>query len=184
MEIYSIDALQNSIQQGNTPEYLFFWGHRKSGGSITKSCFSQWYPANFVIASISYESAEHYMMAEKAKLFGDLDVHQKIINAATPDEAKSLGRQVKGFREDLWCEKRFDIVVQGNMAKFSQNPVLKDYLLSTGSKILIEASPVDSIWGIGLAESDERAKSPALWQGLNLLGFALMQTRNQIRAII
>lgn len=183
MDVYSIDALKNSIQQGYTPEYLFFWGHQKSGGNITKSCFSQWYPANFEIASISYKSAEHYMMAEKAKLFGDLDVHQRIINAATPDEAKSLGRQVKGFRDDLWCEKRFDIVIQGNMAKFSQNSVLKEYLLSTGSKILVEASPVDSIWGIGLAESDDRAKTPVLWQGLNLLGFALMQVRKELHVL-
>jgi ribA/ribD-fused uncharacterized protein len=180
MDIYSVDSLQTFINQGNTPEYIFFWGHRQSG----KSCFSQWFPASFVVDSIQYSSAEHFMMAEKAKLFGDSDVHQKIIRAATPDEAKSLGRKVKGFAEDIWITKRFDIVVKGNLAKFSQNTTLKNHLLSTGSKILVEASPVDNIWGIGLAEADERAKNPTLWQGLNLLGFALMQTRDQIKTMV
>lgn len=184
MEIYSVDSLQAFIGQGNTPEYVFFWGHRQSGSSISKSCFSQWFPANFVVDSVQYKSAEHFMMAEKSKLFGDLESYQKIINATTPDEAKSLGRKVKGFVSDIWDENRFDIVVKGNLTKFSQNEPLKNYLLSTGSKILVEASPVDNIWGIGLAEADERAKNPALWQGLNLLGFALMQTRDQIKTII
>jgi ribA/ribD-fused uncharacterized protein len=124
------------------------------------------------------------MMAEKAKLFGDLDIHKKIIEAATPDQAKSLGRKVKGFVEEIWNAQRFDIVTEGNLAKFSQNPALQKLLLSTGSKILVEASPVDSIWGIGLAEGDERAKDPALWQGLNLLGFALMKTRDQIKTTV
>ncbi|PUA29532.1 MAG: hypothetical protein B0W54_02815 [Cellvibrio sp. 79] len=180
MEIYSTQSLQKLIDQGGKLEYVFFWGHRQSGSNITKSCFSQWFPAGFAVDSVQYKSAEHFMMAEKAKLFGDSDIHQKIIEAATPDEAKSLGRKVKGFVSDIWDEKRFDIVVKGNLAKFSQNEALKNYLLSTGSKILVEASPVDSIWGIGLAEADERAKSPALWQGLNLLGFALMQARDNL----
>ncbi len=184
MDIYSVESLQDFIDQGNIPEYVFFWGHRQSGSSIGKSCFSQWFPASFIVDSVQYKSAEHFMMAEKAKLFGDLDSYQKIINAATPDEAKSLGRKVKGFVSDIWDENRFDIVVKGNLAKFSQNEPLKNYLLSTGSKILVEASPVDNIWGIGLAEADERVKSPALWQGLNLLGFALMKTRDQIKTII
>lgn len=184
MNIDSTDSLQAFINRGYTPDYLFFWGHHQSGNSITKSCFSQWFPANFVIDSVRYSSAEHFMMAEKAKLFNDMDVHQKIIGAATPDEAKSLGRKVKGLIEELWVINRFGIVVQGNIAKFSQNPPLKDYLLSTGSKVLVEASPVDNIWGIGLAEGDERARNPVLWQGLNLLGFALMQTRDQIRTMV
>ncbi|HTF98858.1 MAG TPA: NADAR family protein [Cellvibrio sp.] len=184
MSIHSIESLQKFIDQGGKPEYVFFWGHRQSGSNITKSCFSQWFPAGFVVDSVQYKSAEHFMMAEKAKLFGDSDIHQKIIEAETPDEAKSLGRKVKGFLSDIWDEKRFDIVVKGNLAKFSQNEPLKNYLLSTGSKILVEASPVDGIWGIGLAEADERVKSPTLWQGLNLLGFALMKTRDQIKTII
>lgn len=184
MNIYSIESLQEFIDQGNTPEYVFFWGHQQSGSSVSKSCFSQWFPASFVVDSAQYKSAEHFMMAEKAKLFGDSDIHQKTINATTPDEAKSLGRKVKGFVSDIWDVKRFDMVVKGNLEKFSQNEPLKNYLLSTGSKILVEASPLDSIWGIGLAEGDDRTKSPALWQGLNLLGFALMQARDQIKTII
>lgn len=184
MHIYSIDSLRESINQGNFPEYLFFWGHLQSGGEMTKSCLSQWFPACFVVDSIQYQSAEHFMMAEKAKLFGDLDARQEIITAATPDQAKLLGRKVKGFVGEIWWQKRFDIVVKGNMEKFSQNEPLKNYLLSTGSTMLVEASPVDVIWGIGLAEGDDRAKSPTFWQGLNLLGFALMQTRDQIKASI
>jgi ribA/ribD-fused uncharacterized protein len=97
---------------------------------------------------------------------------REILTAETPKEAKALGRQVRGFDADLWAAKCFDIVVQGNHAKFGQNPPLREFLLSTRGTILVEAAPRDQIWGIGLGADSERARQPAKWRGRNLLGFA------------
>ncbi len=117
------------------------------------------------------------MMAEKARMFNDRDTREKIMQAATPGEAKSLGRQVRGFREEQWGAERFSLVVRGNAAKFDQNEPLRRFLCSTGTAILVEASPVDRIWGIGLAQDDPAATEPRQWLGENLLGFALMRVR-------
>jgi ribA/ribD-fused uncharacterized protein len=98
-----------------------------------------------------------------------------------PREAKALGRQVRGFDEQLWARRRFDLVVAGNVAKFGQDPALRDYLLGTGERVLVEASPCDRVWGIGMGAADDLVTSPEHWRGLNLLGFALMEARRQLR---
>ncbi|WP_229217079.1 NADAR family protein [Dyadobacter luteus] len=118
------------------------------------------------------------MMAQKAMLFGDLDTYDRILNARTPAEAKDLGRKVKNFDEDVWNKERINIVIQGNLQKFGQNKNLKDFLLNTKDRVLVEASPVDTIWGIGLAADDVKTENPSKWDGLNLLGFALMTARD------
>ncbi|SDW42628.1 hypothetical protein SAMN05421504_101547 [Amycolatopsis xylanica] len=105
----------------------------------------------------------------------------KIRKASHPNEAKTLGRQITGFDEQAWTKHRHDIVVAGNLAKFGQNAELKTFLLNTGDRVLVEASPLDRIWGIGLAEDDERAADPNRWLGLNMLGFALMEVRERLR---
>lgn len=120
------------------------------------------------------------MMAEKASLFKDEATRALILQAPTPGAAKALGRQIRNFNEAVWVNNRFPIVVRTNREKFSQNPELGHFLKQTGSRILVEASPVDRIWGIGLAQDDERVFDPSLWEGLNLLGFALMQVRDEI----
>ena len=120
-------------------------------------------------------------MASKALLFNDLDVYAQIFDATTPKEFKNLGKSVKGYNQDVWNAHKDRIVIEGNIAKFSQNPELKDFLLSTGDKILVEASPLDTIWGIGLDEEDDRAIDPAQWLGENHLGFALMTVRDMLR---
>ena len=145
---------------------------------MTASCFSQWYTAEFVVDGQRYSSAEHFMMAEKAALFGDQEIRSLVLQAPTPDVAKALGRKVTGFNDQVWLQHRYEIVVRANEAKFSQNPELSAYLKETGSRIIVEASPVDRIWGIGLAQDNENANNPNMWQGLNLLGFALMQVRD------
>ncbi|MGJ5203315.1 NADAR family protein [Bradyrhizobium sp. HKCCYLR20261] len=94
-----------------------------------------------------------------------------------PSQAKKLGREVRGFDDARWTAHRFDIAVRGNVAKFGQNPPLGQWLRSTAEAVLVEASPVDRIWGIGLAADDPRARDPLTWLGLNLLGFALMKAR-------
>lgn len=121
------------------------------------------------------------MMAEKARLFGDEDTLQKILEADHPKTAKDLGRQVKNYDEEVWAEHRYNIVLSGNRYKFTQSNEYKAILLGTGSTILVEASPVDRIWGIGLAEDDKAAKDPLMWRGLNLLGFALTDLKEELK---
>ena len=175
--INSKELLCDHVNRGNQVKYIYFWGHQKNGTHITKSCFSQWYDAPFEIAGVTYNTAEHYMMAHKARIFSDFGMEEKIIAANSPAEAKKLGRQVNGFDEQVWIKHRSSIVVEANIAKFSQHPQLKEFLLNTKNRILVEASPVDRIWGIGLAADDPAAEDPNLWKGLNLLGFALMEVR-------
>lgn len=175
---YSVTML---LQDARPQKFLFFWGHQPSpDGSITKSCFSQWWEQAFAEDGITYKSAEHYMMSKKAALFNDTEIMEKIISCASPAEAKKLGRRVKGYDDALWLQHRYGIVMQGNYLKFSQNKPLKDFLLTTGNRILAEASPVDGIWGIGMVADNPDALQPEKWYGLNLLGFALMEVRDRI----
>jgi ribA/ribD-fused uncharacterized protein len=163
-------------------KYLFFWGHQPSrDGSVTASCLSQWWPSPFTVDGRVFPTAEHYMMFSKAMLFGDADVAARVLDAGHPNEAKTLGRVVRGFDEETWAGNRYDIVVAGSVAKFGQNDDLRAYLLGTGNRVLVEASPLDRVWGIGLTADDERARSPDRWLGLNLLGYALMDAREKLR---
>ena len=165
-------------------KFLFFWGHQPSkDGTIAKTCFSQWWLSSFVVEGIEYKTAEHWMMAEKARLFGDEEILQKILACHSPAEAKKLGRKVKNYQDEIWLENRFEIVKRGNFYKFSQNESLKDFLLTTQKRILVEASPVDNIWGIGMAIDHPNIENPAKWEGLNLLGFALMEVRDELNAV-
>jgi len=169
---------------GSTPDYIFFWGHTpKVDGQVDHSCLSNWYPAPFVQQGETYPTTEHYMMAEKARLFSDADTRAKILQVQSPAAAKRLGRKVANFIEEAWKETRFDIVVAGNEAKFRQNPRLGDFLRSTDKKVLVEASPRDRIWGIGIGKDHEHARDPLRWRGLNLLGFALMEVRLRLTKI-
>ncbi|SDQ31327.1 hypothetical protein SAMN04489764_0163 [Thermostaphylospora chromogena] len=171
-----------AVERGEQVRYLMFWGHRppRSGG-VGRGCLSQWWPSPFTVDGVSYRTAEHYMMAAKARLFGDEEAAAAILEAEHPGQAKRIGCTVRGFDERGWEAARFDIVVEGNLAKFGQHPELREYLIGTGDRVLVEASPVDRIWGIGLTADDERAHDPARWRGLNLLGFALMQVRRTLR---
>jgi len=165
--------------QGQQVTYLYFWGHQPlPTGEIGRSCLSQWWPSAFTVDGATYPSSEHWMMANKARLFGDEETAAKIVTAEDPKAAKALGREVRGFNEQTWSARRFDIVVDGSIAKFSQHPRLRDYLLSTDQQVLVEASPDDRVWGIGLVAADVRARQPSTWRGLNLLGFALMEARS------
>lgn len=183
-DIRSRQALINYLSQehgAKAVNYLFFWGHTpKQPNQIDKSCLSQWYPASFEIAGIHYPTAEHYMMAEKARLFADEQCLEKILQASSPAQAKKLGRQIEGFEQAAWDARCMEIVIAGNTAKFAQNSDLLEFLHSTGTRILVEASPHDRIWGIGLTADNPKALDPVLWQGDNLLGFALMAVRQQL----
>ena len=179
---YNLENIIEQHQAGKTLKYIYFWGHRPSAdGKITHSCFSQWWQSPFVIDNVSYLTAEHYMMAQKALLFNDQLIFEQIIQASHPKQAKELGRKVSNFDEGVWNKHRFDIVVDGNLAKFGQNEALKYYLLSTNERVLVEASPVDKIWGVGLGKDDQQIYDPSKWQGDNLLGFALMEVRDKLK---
>ena len=167
--------------QQQTLHYLYFWGHTERGQSVSKACLSQWYLAPFVVDGVYYATAEHWMMAGKARLFDPAMIDQ-VLASPDPAAAKALGRHIKHFDDQIWQQHRFALVVAGNLAKFSQHPNLQDFLLATGEQVLVEAAPNDRIWGIGLAESDPKAWQPSTWQGLNLLGFDLMQVRERLKS--
>ena len=167
---------------GSLPETLLFWGHRPPrGGGVGKSCLSQWYPAPFTVDGARYATAEHFMMAGKARLFGDGEALRLVLAAGDPGAAKGAGRKVRGFDENTWTAHRYALVIAANTAKFGQHPALRGFLLGTGEKVLVEASPQDTVWGIGLSAAQPEAGRPAQWRGLNLLGFALMDVRQALR---
>lgn len=152
--------------------FTFFW----SGP------FSQWHHSKFTVDGITYSHAEQFMMAAKARLFNDNDTLAKILATSNPRDQKKLGREVKNFDADLWDEHKFSVVYIGSYHKFTQNLDLKKELLATGETTMVEASPVDRIWGIGLAEDDIRAGYRNEWRGDNYLGRVLDAVRARIRA--
>ena len=120
------------------------------------------------------------MMVEKARLFGAEDIAAEILTREHPGAAKAFGRKVEGFDQEIWDREKYDIAVQGNFHKFSQSPELQTFLKNTGNRVLVEASPIDRIWGIGLAKEDPDCSDPSKWKGQNLLGYALMSVRDML----
>jgi ribA/ribD-fused uncharacterized protein len=162
MSPQSVAELIDLAGTGSKVKYLHFWGHRpQRDGSPGPGCLSQWWPAPFRVEGQSFATAEHYMMWRKAALFGDIEIAENVLTAAHPHQAKSLGSQVRGFDQTVWEAERYAIVVAGSIAKFSEHDELKAFLLTTGARVLVEASPVDRIWGIGLAATDPGADDPA-----------------------
>src|SRR5687768_3369099 len=176
---YNLKWVTDKFDNGETLKYIFFWGHsNKHGEDVGKFVFSQWYPSAFTVDNLEYKTAEQWMMAQKASLFEDDETFDKILKAHKPGEVKELGRQIRGFDEGKWNEMKFEIVKTGNIHKFSQNKKLKDFLIGTGTRIIVEASPTDTVWGIGLNQDSKMIDNPHTWRGENLLGFALMETRD------
>ena len=170
----SVADVEKAVAAGERVEFVFFWG--------TEHCLSQWHPSSFTDDEHTFATAEHYMMWRKAILFHDPGTAERILAADHPRVARDLGRRVKNFDQATWEANRSRIVVDGNALKFAQHAELTTFLLGTGDRVLVEASPLDRIWGIGLREDDPRASDPAQWQGLNLLGFALGDVRDILRA--
>jgi ribA/ribD-fused uncharacterized protein len=164
---------------GTQHPFTFFWGHTPPDGQSGPGpwVLSQWYPAVTVVDRIEYPTAEHYMMTEKAKLFRDKKALAKIASSDDPAVAKHAGREVRGYVDAVWASMRFSIVCEGCYGKFSNDAALGEYLMGTKGSVLVEASPQDTVWGIGLAADDADAGDPTKWKGDNLLGFALMDAR-------
>ena len=178
----SIDEIKQDYNSGKKLQFFLFWGHTPAkDGSVGAPCLSQWWQCSFSENGTEYTSAEQYMMAGKACLFGDSEIFKQILEIRDPKYIKALGRKVKNFDTEVWEASRLSIVKQGNLLKFSQNEELSAFLISTGDKIIVEASPYDRIWGIGMGKENEFAENPLKWRGQNLLGFALMSAREEIR---
>lgn len=143
--------------------------------------FSQWFPSKFVVDNIEYNCAEQYMMAQKALMFDDPHYYTRIMAATQPSQQKFFGRLVGNFDKVIWETKCRGIVFDGNLAKFSQDPKLLRYLLDTGDDELVEASPTDTIWGIGIGENDFRRYDRKQWRGTNWFGIELMNVRNALK---
>lgn len=150
--------------------FTFFW----------KSPLSQWQRAPFALGGLTFSHAEQYMMYAKAVLFGDRSAADRILAADTPREQQAIGRTVRGFDESVWALFREGIVYAGNHARFSQNPGQRELLLATAGTTLVEASPHDRVWGIGLAANDPLALDRSQWLGLNLLGETLTRVREAL----
>lgn len=163
-EFYTVEELVDN-ELHNEKAIFFYWGP-----------FDQWFPAPFTLEGNSYDSVEHWMMAEKARFFGDQETLQLILAAPSAEEAKALGRQVRGFDAVAWAKVARDVVFRGNVEKFSL-PLFREFLLGTTGITLIEASPTDCIWGIGLASDDDARFSRQQWRGRNWLGEVLMAVR-------
>lgn len=157
---------------------VLFWG----------GIYSQWYRSPFTVDGVPYRTAEHFMMAGKARTFGDTDTLEMIMAEKDPSEAKKLGKLIQGWDPEKWAAVRFQIVCRGSYEKFRQNPELGAQLIATGSSEIVEASPYDKIWGVGLNEDDaltfwklaQNSLPPTPWPGLNLLGKALMVARDML----
>lgn len=156
------------------------------------SPFSQFYPVRFdkqyiypdgSIHTATFISAEQAMMYGKAILFGDHNSAEDILQTKTPNAAKKLGRQVKGFDAKIWDQNKISIVYDNNYQKFTQNPHILNVLLETGNKTLVEASPTDRIWGVGLASTNPLIFDRKHWRGQNLLGQILTQLRDDLKPI-
>ncbi|GAA4898473.1 NADAR domain-containing protein [Tessaracoccus lubricantis] len=181
LEPLSVADLRASVSAGVRPHYLLFWGHTPDvPGQLDRGCLSENYQADFEADGEVFRTAQHYVTWRKAQLFGDHHAAQRVLRAEAPTKARAIGRSVRPFNDEVWKRHRFEIAVAANLAKFGAHPHLLQYLKSTGSKILVEASPIDRVWGIGLSSDDPAAREPARWPGLNIQGFALMEARRQL----
>jgi ribA/ribD-fused uncharacterized protein len=152
--------------------FTFFFG--------ADDAFSNWHQCRFAYHGVEFTSVEQFMMFAKAKLFSDGESAEAILANRHPKQQKALGRKVKGFNLDTWEEKRESIVYVGCREKFSQNPGLRSLLLSTVPTELVEASPYDLIWGVGIGERDPLILDKANWRGKNLLGVTLTKVRDAL----
>ncbi len=154
----------------NRDNFVFFFGK--------ESPFSQFYPVNFEVDGKIYNCTEQFIMYQKAIMFKDMKNGKRIMSESNPLSMKQLGRLIQGFDKEIWESEAPSVVKRGNFAKFRQNPILEDKLFHTYPKVLVESSPNDCLWGIGLGENNEKAWNITTWRGKNLLGFTLMEVRH------
>lgn len=182
-----------------TDSYVFFFGYE---GPEPEVCLQQWFPCPMTDDKGNvFPTTEHYMMYHKALLMGDEKIAAQILREPHPSAAKyvlsilnstspsassnaisfprRLGREVSNFDLEIWKRHADQVVEDANYLKFSQNADMKEVLLGTGEKTLVEASPDDKIWGIGFNSENAEGKEGE-W-GNNGLGKALMKVRARLR---
>lgn len=152
-------------------KYFFFWKHR----------LSQWHIVDFTVDSYTYNCCEQYMMQRKALLMNDFETAEVIMQEKNPANHQKLGRQIKNFNQEAWDRFKYNIVLDGNRARFSQSQKCRELLLATGDKEICESSPYDLIWGCGLSQDDPLILDKNNWRGQNLLGKVLTQVREEIK---
>lgn len=191
MNIESLKSVKSIYEDS---EMVLFWGHSPAiNNVITDSCLSQWYKCKFTetytskdgaTKKVNFTSTEQYMMFRKASIFKDYEIANHILKIQNPKTIKGLGRKIKDFDEAIWDKHKVRVVIRGNYLKFSQNEELKKHLLSTGDKIIVEASPYDKVWGVGMSRGNKGIYDLNKWKGENLLGFSLMAVRAYINSKI
>lgn len=152
--------------------YALFWGQWPSN----------WERSPFTLDGVAYNCVEQYMMAEKARMFGDTRALAKIMASPDPADQKRFGREVLDYDEPQWAKARYDVVLRATLAKYRQNKHLRELLLATGDLVFVEASPEDRVWGIGMKADHPHAANPARWHGQNLLGKAVTEARDILKA--
>ena len=160
------------IEDRVTDTHVYFWGD---------PTLSNWGPAKFAHKGLKFYNSEQAFMYEKATYFDDTEIANEILKTSNPNTAKNLGRKVKNFNGHKWDVVCYDFMVDVCYAKFRQNENCREVLLSTGRKTLVEGSPYDKIWGVGLHWASEEILDEANWQGKNLLGKALMEVREMLK---
>ncbi|MBB1509960.1 NADAR family protein [Tessaracoccus sp. MC1756] len=181
LEPYSVSELRTAFAAGAGLDLLLFHGHvPEHPGQVDNGCLSEHYPAPFESDGELFRTVEHYIAWRKATLFGDKHSAQRVLRAEAPTTARAIGRTVRPFNDEVWKSHRFDVAVAANVAKFAADPQLADHLRSTGRSVLVNASPIDRVWGIGLSADDPAAQDPTRWPGLNIQGFALMEARRRL----
>lgn len=156
-----------------TKNYIFFWG-----GSV----LSNWADTPLILPNINITvpTSEHYFMYLKAIYFNDVETAEEILKSKTPRDAKKLGRKVKNFSEELWRNERENAMLTALKLKFQQSSKFRKIIVAAKKSNLefAEASPHDSIWGIGMGEDHPNLLNTSLW-GLNLLGKCLNTIRDE-----
>lgn len=154
-----------------TDTHVYFWRN--------KAPFSNFYRRPFTYKGYDLQFSEQGFMLEKANLF-DLSKVEAIARAIQPDKAKALGRAVQNYDDAVWSSVRYDKMVEVLRAKFKE-PLMRNILLRTGDRVIVEASPYDRVWGVGLGMEDARILDEKNWRGQNLLGKALMDIRAELK---
>lgn len=154
-----------------TDTHVYFWG----------SILSNWYSCKFEYKEHKFQNSEQAFMWLKAVHYNDNEIAEQILKTPNPRDNKELGRQIKGFNRKDWGLHCLDYMIDVNLAKFKQNKNLLKDLLSTGDKTIVEASPSDVIWGIGLHWNNDDVLDESKWKGQNLLGITLMTVRTKLK---
>ena len=171
-------AEMDRLRIGNTEtDAIFFYRVGDAYGA-----FSNWAPTPFTVDGVSFSTAEQYIMYRKCLTFGDTVTAKKLLSSDSPKEQKALGREAAGYIDSVWAGIRQTVAIRGLYAKFSQDAELKRLLLGTGDAVLVECTSNDRIWACGLDRDDDDRLSADRWKGQNILGFALMEVRNMLRA--